>query len=285
MNRFIHRLGVHMSIFFVFMTCLFQAAFAGGQQLKVSDGQTTKSYSVQQLLARKDLQPLIVKKDPAYEGQRRTYKAVPVTALFEGLSVAPDAVIQFRALDGFSAPLPKERLLNKNMKKSRAFIAVEDPKKPWPHLGKGKPSAGPFYLVWQNPELSDVGTEEWPFMLAALEVKGSFGSLYPQIFPDSKLPEDNPVRKGFRLFTKNCFACHTLNKVGSSHLGPDLNVPQSPTEYLKSDALVRLIRNPQNLRHWPESKMKGFSKEELSDQDIQQIILYLKHMASRRVLN
>jgi hypothetical protein len=56
----------------------------------------------------------------------------------------------------------------------------------------------------------------------------------------------------------------------------------SPTEYLQPAALTKLIRNPQSLRHWPESKMKGFSKDEISDADVQRIVSYLRHMATSR---
>jgi mono/diheme cytochrome c family protein len=119
-------------------------------------------------------------------------------------------------------------------------------------------------------------------MLSGFKVKGTLRTEFPRIFPSKKLSEGHSVVKGFHLFVQNCFACHTLNKNGTSHMGPDLNLPMNPTEYLKRSALKKLIRNPQNVRHWPQGKMLGFDKNELSDREIDLIIQYLKHMSRLR---
>ena len=34
--------------------------------------------------------------------------------------------------------------------------------------------------------------------------------------------------------------CYTLNGAGNAHVGPDLNLPQNPTEYLVPTALRQL---------------------------------------------
>ena len=49
-----------------------------------------------------------------------------------------------------------------------AFLAVEDPAHPWPPLPNQKTSAGPFYLVWDHPQRSDVRVEQWPYALASI---------------------------------------------------------------------------------------------------------------------
>jgi mono/diheme cytochrome c family protein len=77
--------------------------------------------------------------------------------------------------------------------------------------------------------------------------------------------------------------CHTLNGQGDAKLGPDLNIPHSPTEYLRADMFRTLVRNPQNLRRWPQSKMPGFDTHVLSDRDLDDLEAYLKHMAGRKV--
>ena len=48
------------------------------------------------------------------------------------------------------------------------FYAFEDPANPWPPLSGTTVSAGPFYLVWEQPERSGVGSEQWPYQLATL---------------------------------------------------------------------------------------------------------------------
>ena len=243
--------------------------------LTVQTPKETKSFTLSQLEKRDDVEAITVTNDPAYPNQTRTYNAVKAASLFEDIKIDDDSIIQFKALDGFSAPLTKIRLLNKDESKSIAYIAIESKKDKWPELKPGKPSAGPFYLIWKNPELSKIGTEEWPFMLAGFEIKDSLEKTYPKIVPD---PRFTP---GLNVFVKNCFACHTMNGNGTSQIGPDLNIPMNPTEYLRETAFKKLIRNPSDVRTWPNAVMKGFSKDVLSDEDLDNLILYLKDMAAK----
>ena len=85
------------------------------------------------------------------------------------------------------------------------------------------------------------------------------------------------------MAVKNCLVCHTLNLGGDANVGPDLNVPFNPTEYLRADALRRLIRDPQSLRRWPAAKMPGFDVSVLSDRELNDVLAYLRYMATRKV--
>ena len=203
--------------------------------------------------------------------------------LFQDFSIADDVVIQFRSLDGYAAPISKERLLSKSTKASTAYIAIEDPKEKWPELKPGKPSAGPFYLIWKNPELSKIGPAEWPYMLTAFESKGTLLQLYPKIFPSSKISKNDPINLGMRVFTKSCFACHTLNQSGASKVGPDLNIPMNPTEYFQIAALKKLIRSPGSVRFWQHSGMPGFPVEVISDKELADLIAYLSYMSKNKL--
>lgn len=246
-----------------------------GPVLTLQTPKETKTFALSELEKRSDIETINVENDPAYPNQTRTYKAIRASTLFDNISIDDDALIQFKALDGFSAPLAKSRLLNKDETKSIAYIAIEFKKDKWPALKPGKPSAGPFYLIWKSPELSKIGTEEWPFMLAGFEIKDSLAKTYPKMIPDPKFTP------GLNVFVKNCFACHTMNGNGTSQIGPDLNVPMNPTEYLRETALKKLIRNPSDVRSWPNAVMKGFSKDVLSDEDLDNLVLYLKDMAAK----
>jgi len=257
-------------------------ALAGEPTLTLVTKTGKATYTISDLLKRKDVETVIVENDPVYPGQKMEYVALKVTSLFDQIELDDDAVIQFKTLDGFSAPVSRQRLLNTSSTESIAYIAMELPDKKWPPMKPGKPSAGPFYLIWKNPELSHISSEEWSYMLAAFEVKDSLETTYPEIFPSNKLSGDDPVTKGFRLFVKNCFACHTMNKVGASGIGPDLNVPMNPTEYFRTAALKKLIRNPQAVRHWPNGRMKGFKPDVISNEDLNDLIAYLEHMSRRR---
>jgi mono/diheme cytochrome c family protein len=138
----------------------------------------------------------------------------------------------------------------------------------------------PFYLVWLKPELSRKLQEEWPFKVIAFEVKGRLQDLYPKIFPKNQ--KDAKVARGLKLFQRTCFACHTMNRQGASQVGPDLNLPMNPTEYLKEGVLPRYIRDPKSVRSWEASKMPGFGPETFSDENIANIVAYLKKMASEK---
>jgi mono/diheme cytochrome c family protein len=240
-----------------------------------------KTYTTSELLKRPDVESITVKHDPVY-GREMCYRAVPAAALFAETNLRDDDVVQFRCLDGFVASISKERIMQQGPGRSVAYLAIEDPKAKWPDrpLKSASGSAGPFYLVWLRPELSGILQEEWPYQVVAFEVKGRLKDLYPRIFP--KGPEDAGVARGLKLFQQTCFACHTMNHQGPSQVGPDLNLPLNPTEYLKEPILPLYIRNPKAIRSWDGSKMPGFGPEVLSDQDIANIVAYLKQMASEK---
>ena len=78
------------------------------------------------------------------------------------------------------------------------------------------------------------------------------------------------------------FGGHTMNKQGPSQMGPDLNFPRSPIEYMGPKSLKKYIRNPKALRHWPQSKMPAFDESKLSEKDMWKLLRYLTHMVSQR---
>ena len=80
----------------------------------------------------------------------------------------------------------------------------------------------------------------------------------------------------------NGLPCHKLNGAGASNVGPDLNLPQNPTEYFTSQGLHDLIRNPRAVRTWPALTMPPFPPDYLSDREIGLVIAYLKHMVGRK---
>lgn len=258
--------------------CLLNLSMAAAEKestLKVGE----KSYTQSDLLKRPEIETITVKHDPVYGGREMKYQAISVAALLAQTNIRDDEVIQIRCQDGFVASIAKERIMPSGSGRSLAYIAIENPGSGWPDLPL-KPSsgsAGPFYLVWLRPELSAILQEEWPYQIAAFEFKGKFKDLYPRIFP--KRQQNAKVMRGLELFQQTCFACHTVNREGPSQVGPDLNLPLNPTEYLKESILPRYIRNPRAIRAWEGSKMPGFGPETFSDKDIANIVAYLKEMA------
>ncbi|WP_250340440.1 c-type cytochrome [Luteibacter flocculans] len=253
------------------------ARIAPAATLTLDTGGGPRTLTTEALLGRADAQDILIPDDVAYHRAMR-YRAVPLKALLTG--VAPDAHLQFVALDGFSAEIPASLVFEGHG--AEAWLAIEPPGKPWPPLAKGKPTAGPFYVVWQRPADGHVGPEQWPYQVASIQVRADPAARFPAMRPAPDLPANAPARRGFAVFQRNCITCHTLNGQGDAKLGPDLNIPHSPTEYLRTDMLRTLIRNPQDLRHWPLAKMPGFDRATLSDADLDDLIAYLTHMAGRK---
>jgi mono/diheme cytochrome c family protein len=253
------------------------AGLAHAATLTLDTGAGPHRLTTEQLLARPDARDIQVAGDVSYHVATR-YRAIPLKALLQG--VPATAHLQFVALDGFTAEIPATLIMDGCG--AEAWLAVEPAGNPWPPLGDGKPSAGPFYLVWLRPEAGHVGPEQWPYQVATIRVLADPASRFPAMQPAADLPKDAPGRRGFAVFQRNCITCHTLNGQGDAKLGPDLNIPHSPTEYLRDDMLRTLVRNPQDMRHWPQAKMPGFSRDTLSDADLDDLVAYLKHMATRK---
>lgn len=235
----------------------------------------SRHWSTEELLAHPQAQDIRVPEDVSYKHTMR-YRAVPLTVLLQDL--APDDQIQLMATDGFAAELPAASLLNTHG--ARAWLAIEDPSAPWPNLGKGKASAGPFYLVWTHPKADGIAPEQWPFQVIRITRLAPLAQRFPGLLPDA---DASPaVQAGFNLFRKHCMACHRLNRQGNAQLGPDLNLPYNPTEYFRESFLLRYIRDPQSLRQWPQARMPAFSQQVLNDTELGQLLAYLRHMASRK---
>lgn len=250
---------------------------AQAAELRVETSHGSTVYRTEALLERPDVRAITIPDDVAF---RRTmhYRAVPLTALLPGIGLGDH--LQFTALDGFVAEIPAAALLQRGG--SEAWLAIDDPAHPWPALGGGQGGAGPFYVVWTRPRAGNISQEQWPYQLAAIRVLPAADVRFPAIRPADALPADSSIRRGFAVFQRTCFACHTLNGEGAATLGPDLNRPYSPTEYLRADLLRGFIRNPQSLRQWPQARMPAFDEKALPDADLDAVLDYLRHMAGRR---
>jgi mono/diheme cytochrome c family protein len=254
-------------------------ALAAEARLEIVSDSQRLTFSQSQLLSRRDLQTITIN-DSEYRKRVTRFKAIPIPSLFKGIAIPDNAVVQFNCTDGFSATLEKTRLLSTDPKASTAFLAIEDPQSPWPVLAGKKASAGPFYLVWKDPEASSIGPEEWPYQIASFKILSDPRSVFPRIYPAADAAPN--VQNGFSSFQRNCFACHRMNGNGSGSIGPDLNLPLNPTEYFEAKALESLIRDPAGVRNWPRRTMTGFSRAAIPDTELSDLIAYLRHMSTRK---
>lgn len=210
-----------------------------------------------------------------------TMKAIPLAVLLQGMPATVDGTATTAATDGYVSHLPMRQLLADSPTQPRAWLAVENPAAPWPPV-RGGP-IGPFRLVWTVPAGQPAVNESlWTYAIAKIDITGSPGERFPAIRPAAGLPADGPVMRGFATFQRVCFSCHTVNQAGDTHLGPDLNVPYNPVEYLGDDKLAKLIRDPQSLRWWPDAKMPPIGTQTLSDAEMKDLVAYLRHMAGRK---
>jgi mono/diheme cytochrome c family protein len=249
--------------------------------ITVTVGDETRTFTRDQLLARPDATTIQVPFDITYRVPM-TYRAVPVAALLEGMTLPPDSFIEAIALDGFIAQLPLDLVLNKDESEAVAWLAIEPADHPWPPVPEKNASAGPFYMVWTGAEIGSIRSEQWPFQVAKLVSQPSPAARWPALAVDPALPPTDPIRAGQALFVVQCLTCHKLNGAGAADVGPDLNLPQNPTEYLTPQGLHDLIRNPKAVRTWPAQAMPPFPPDYLSDREIGLVIAYLKHMAGRK---
>ena len=127
------------------------SVWATGPTLTVSDDGGVHIFDRDALLARTDVVEITTSRDVAYRTPR-TYRAVALAKLLEGVAIPPDAVVEAVAQDGFVTQLPRDLVYAKD--DIVAYVAIEVADTPWPHAQKevaeslaGQPSGGPRSLL------------------------------------------------------------------------------------------------------------------------------------------
>jgi mono/diheme cytochrome c family protein len=262
------------------VACLGSASVADVALQVTADGEA-REFSRDALLARSDVQSIEIPADIAY-GKSMRFRAVPLAELLKGFRLPSDGVIETVARDGFVAHVPIHLITNTDHTQAIAWLAIEPSDAPWPALPGKSASAGPFYIVWTGVAAKAVSSEQWAYQVVKLASQLPPAARWPEIAVDSALPGTDQARAGQALFITQCLPCHTINGAGSGNVGPDMNNPMNPTQYLTRSALHALIRDPKSVRTWPTQIMPGFSQDQMSDQDIEAVITYLAHMALRK---
>jgi mono/diheme cytochrome c family protein len=245
--------------------------------LLIELGGEKRQFSTAELLGNPATKTIEIARDVSY-GRPMRYQAIPLLNLLHGLPTDTMHTLEARANDGFVSQLPWSLIARGASGGSVAWIAIEDPVHPWPHLRDKSSSAGPFYLVWEHPERSGVASEQWPYAIASLTGGADPLQRWPQLSLDANVPPGDPARRGQEVFIVQCLPCHRLRGAGPGEQGPDLGLPMPVTVYFTKDGLKALMRDPAAVRNWPRMQMPGFNAANLSDPDIDAVVAYLGHI-------
>lgn len=246
--------------------------------LSISADDHSQQYSASSLLGRPDAVSITVQDDVSYR-HAMTYRAIPLLALLQGTRADRFDTLESRATDGFVAQIPLELVTRGAKAGAVAYLAVEDPAHPWPTLPNQKTSAGPFYLVWDHPERSQVRAEQWPYALTSITLAHSPLHRWPQLSLPANHATDAAAQAGQKVFITYCLPCHQFNGAGVGKVGPDLGQPMNVTRYLTEAGLRAIVRNPAAVRTWPQQRMTGFGRKTLPDADLDALLAYLQAMA------
>jgi mono/diheme cytochrome c family protein len=264
----------------LFVIALMVSSWTAAAQptLAVSGGGHSQEYSAAALLGRPDTVSITVQDDVSYR-RAMTYRAIPLLALLKGAGEQRFDTLEARATDGFVAQIPLELVTRGAKAGAVAYLAVEDPAHPWPALPNQKTSAGPFYLVWDHPQRSDVRVEQWPYALTSIALAESPVHRWPQLSLPAGHSAAAAAQTGQKVFVTFCLPCHQLNGAGVGKVGPDLGQPMNVTRYLTEAGLRAIVRDPAAVRTWPQQRMTGFGRKTLPDTDLDALVAYLQAMA------
>jgi mono/diheme cytochrome c family protein len=274
------REAAFLSLALLLVTFSALPASAAERILTLSFAGETQRFTAAELLARPDAASITIPADISYR-RAMTYHAVPLLALIGEAALKDADTIAAKASDGFVSQIPASLVQKAASGGSVPWVAIEDPAAPWPNLPGKDESGGPFYLVWKDPERSNVGSEQWPYALAELAAVESPLRRWPQLAVDPALPDTAAERVGQASFIKNCMPCHRLKGAGSGDVGPDLGQPMNVTAYMKPSGIRAIVRDPKSVRTWPGQIMIGFTEAQISDAELDALIAYLVHMAQR----
>ena len=249
----------------------------------LSEARPVASLTVEALTTR--IEPRSVEVFEPYERARVTFTALPLEKVLDeayGPTWRTHEAILFTCRDGYQPTIPVRRVLD-----HRAFLAIArggDTGFTIVKYEEGRRKRielAPFYVIWDNvdnPRVRNEGDYGWPYQVFQIDLI-SFQSRFREMAP----PRDsNPeVVAGFDAFVVHCSKCHAINGRGGA-VGPELNYPVNPTEYLKDGWLRKWIDDPTSMRLAPRMPPLNPDLPERA-RIIDEIIAYLEAMASHKI--
>lgn len=220
-----------------------------------------------------------------YEQAEVVFTAFPIERVFDeayGPSWRDHEAVLFTCRDGYQPTIPVARILNK-----QGFIAIDRPGDVGFTILKYEEGTtrrvplGPFYVIWENLEDAHTQSEGdygWPYQVEAVALV-SFRSRFGDMTPPKGASATTLA--GFQGFVVHCSKCHKINGHGGE-IGPELNYPANPTEYMTDAWLRKWIDDPTSMRLAP--RMPPLNPD-LPDRArmIDEIVAYLAVMAEHKV--
>jgi mono/diheme cytochrome c family protein len=247
------------------------------------ESKPVKSLTVEEM--KKNVEPLRLEVFEPYERANVVFTALPLERVLDeayGRSWRTHEAILFRCRDGYEPTIPVRRVLD-----HRAFLAIDRPGDVGFTILKDEEGTrrrialSPFYVIWENLDNARVRTEGdygWPYQVVRIDLV-SFRSRFQDMAPPANSAPK--VLAGFDAFIAHCSKCHTINGHGGA-IGPELNYPANPTEYMTDQWLRKWIDDPTLMRVAP--RMPPLNAD-LPDRAriIDEIVAYLGAMASHKV--
>ena len=209
-------------------------------------------------------EPGPVEVDDPYYGRTKRFLACPLARVlaigFGDASGVAGQDVLLRAIDGYTRSVAGDQLLIEG-----AFLAFEDADREaggFDEIDRRQVDPAPFYMIWQGEGRNDTAAWPWPYQLRTIEI-APFETRFPHTIPVGAEPA-SAERRGFALFRRECFSCHSINGEGGK-VGPDLNVPQSIVAYRPAGQIRAFIRNPRTFRYTTMPPHLHLGEAELDD--------------------
>lgn len=160
------------------------------------------------------------------------------------------------------------------------YLALQEHKNNWPEMKRSHEEVGAFSLVWLGSSSGKISKEKWIRNISKLEIVTEKDETQSIKLPNIKLNKDQ--ENGFNVFRENCAGCHSLNLNGQLNIGPDLNYPMNPLEYFTVATFKKFVRNPENIRYFKNSKMEGFDVSDISEEELENLVTFMKVMSNHK---
>jgi cytochrome c2 len=227
-----------------------------------------------------EVKKFLVSHDPVYHRNSLAFEGYRFKDILKILGNPKQ--IKITAKDGYQVkltmkglPLEKAALVFReaNLPNNKKWNSFEQ--------GKVKITPEPFMLIWTGMKSeAESNMYQWPYQIVRIEVDDELKyeeAWNPYFDAEDKMPKDQSIIRGYKLYKHDCSKCHSINTIGGE-FGPELNVPKNITEYRDIKVLKDFIRDPSSFR-W-KSKMPSYNH--LSETDILDLLKYFTHMKGKK---